>query len=210
MASRDITTGIATALEASEIQPFFGVQLFLDSENLYFWTGLGDLTTGGITYAGTGQFLAISEMEETAEIAARGATITLSGIPSNLISLALTEPYQGRKCKIMFGAIDANRIYLKAEDGTYILREDSGRIDITEGDVTPVVELFTGYIDQMNIDEGPDTSTIVLAIESRLIDLERERIFRYTDQNQKARFPNDKGLEFVEDLQDKQFNWGRG
>jgi hypothetical protein len=110
----------------------------------------------------------------------------------------------------MFGAIDANRIYLKAEDGTYILREDSGRIDITEGDVTPVVELFTGYIDQMNIDEGPDTSTIVLAIESRLIDLERERIFRYTDQNQKARFPNDKGLEFVEDLQDKQFNWGRG
>ncbi len=208
--SRDIGAGILSALSATEMQPFFGVQLYLDTQPLYFWTGLGDLTTGGITYTGTGQFLSISEMEETAEIAAKGATITLSGIPSNLISLAITEPYQGRLCKIMFGAIDANRIYLKAEDGTYILREDSGRIDITEGDVTPVVELFTGYIDQMNIDEGPDTSTIVLAIESRLIDLERERIFRYTDQNQKARFPNDKGLEFVEDLQDKQFNWGRG
>jgi hypothetical protein len=182
----------------------------LDSGNLFFWTGLGDLTVGGITYVGTGQFLKISEMEETAEIAARGATITLSGIPSNLISLALTEPYQGRICKIMFGAIDANRIYLLQEDGSYVLREDGGRIDITTGEVTPVVELFTGYIDQMNIDEGPETATIAISVESRLIDLERARTLRFTDQSQKSRFPNDRGLEFVEDLQDKQFNWGRG
>lgn len=208
--SRDIGTGIAAALEATEVQPFFGVQLYLDSETLFFWTGLGDLTVGSVTYVGTGQFLKISEMEETAEIAARGATITLSGIPSELISLALSEPYQGRICKIMFGAIDANRVYLLQEDGSYVLREDGARIDITEGEVTPVVELFSGYIDQMNIDEGPETATIVLNIESRLIDLERVRTFRFTDQNQKARFPNDRGLEFVEDLQDKQFNWGRG
>ena len=208
--SREIGTGIATALEATEVQPFFGVQLYLDSGNLFFWTGLGDLTVGGITYVGTGQFLKISEMEETAEIAARGATITLSGIPSELISLALSEPYQGRICKIMFGAIDANRIYLLQEDGSYVLREDGGRIDITTGEVTPVVELFTGYIDQMIIDEGPETATIAISIESRLIDLERARTLRFTDQSQKSRFPNDRGLEFVEDLQDKQFNWGRG
>ena len=208
--SREIGAGILSALSATEIQPFFGVQLLLDSEPLYFWTGLGDLTTGGVTYVGTGQFLSISEMEETAEIAAKGATITLSGIPSNLISLAISEPYQGRRCKIFFGAIDANRIYLLQEDGSYILREDGGKIDISEGDVTPTVELFTGYIDRMDIDEGPETSTIALSVESRLIDLERARVFRFTDQSQKSRFPNDKGLEFVEDLQDKQFNWGRG
>jgi hypothetical protein len=62
----------------------------------------------------------------------------------------------------------------------------------------------------MDIDEGPETSTIAMSIESRLIDLERPRIFRFSDQNQKTRYPTDKGLEFVEDLQDKQFNWGRG
>jgi hypothetical protein len=208
--SRDIGAGILSALSATEMQPFFAVQLYLDTQSLYFWTGLGDLTTGGITYTGTGQFLSISEMEETAEIAAKGATITLSGIPSNLISLAITEPYQGRLCKIMFGAIDANREYLLLEDGSFVLREDGGRIDITTGDVTPAVELFTGYIDRMDIDEGPETSTIAISVESRLIDLERARIFRFTDQSQKSRYPNDRGLEFVEDLQDKQFNWGRG
>ncbi len=90
---------IQSALEASEIQPLFAVQLMLDTQPLYFWTGLGDLTIDGITYVGTGQFLAISEMEETAEIAAKGAVITLSGIPSELLSLAISTPYQGRLCK---------------------------------------------------------------------------------------------------------------
>ncbi len=201
---------IQSALEASEIQPLFAVQLMLDAQPLYFWTGLGDLTIDGITYVGTGQFLAISEMEETAEIAAKGAVITLSGIPSELLSLAISTPYQGRLCKILFGAINANKQYLKQENGDFVLTEAGGRIDITDGDDTPAINLFTGYIDKMDIDEGPETSTIAMSIESRLIDLERPRIFRFSDQNQKTRYPTDKGLEFVEDLQDKQFNWGRG
>lgn len=208
--SRDIPQGIIDVLDAAELKPFFAVQMFLDSEPLYFWTGLGDITVDGIVYVGTGQFLAIGEMEETAEVAARGAVLTLSGIPSNLISLAISEPYQGRVCKIMFGAIDANKVYLVDENGDYILREDGGLIDISTGTTDPVVELFSGYIDQMNIDEGPNTSSIAITVESRLIDLERARVFRYTDGNQKTRYANDKGHEFVEDLQDKQFNWGRG
>ena len=201
---------IQSALEASEIQPLFAVQLMLDAQPLYFWTGLGDLTIDGITYVGTGQFLAISEMEETAEIAAKGAVITLSGIPSELLSLAISTPYQGRLCKILFGAINANKQYLKQENGDFVLTEAGGKIDVTDGDDTPAINLFTGYIDKMDIDEGPETSTIAMSIESRLIDLERPRIFRFSDQNQKTRYPTDKGLEFVEDLQDKQFNWGRG
>ena len=201
---------IQSALEASEIQPLFAVQLMLDAQPLYFWTGLGDLTIDGITYVGTGQFLAVSEMEETAEIAAKGAVITLSGIPSELLSLAISTPYQGRLCKILFGAINANKQYLKQENGDFVLTEAGGRIDVTDGDDTPAINLFTGYIDKMDIDEGPETSTIAMSIESRLIDLERPRIFRFSDQNQKTRYPTDKGLEFVEDLQDKQFNWGRG
>jgi hypothetical protein len=122
----------------------------------------------------------------------------------------MNEPYQGRLCKIFFGAIDANRAYLTDESGNYILAEDSSRIDVSTGDPNEIVEIFSGYMDQMNIEEGAETSRIGLSVESKLIDLERPRVFRYTDQNQKSRFPNDKGFEFVEDLQDKRFNWGRG
>ena len=61
----------------------------------------------------------------------------------------------------------------------------------------------------MVIEEGADTSTITVSVESKLIDLERARTLRYTDESQKARFPNDKGFQYVNDLQDKKFNWGR-
>ena len=207
--SRSLSDGILDALSAEAIYPFFAARLFFDSQTLNFWTGLGELSHNSVTYTGTGQLLQISELAETAEISARGAVLTLSGIPSNLLSLALTEAYQGRVCEIHFGAIDANRVYLVGEDGEYILAEDSSRIDISTGDPNDIVLVFSGYMDQMNIEEGPETSTIALAVESKLIDLERPRVFRYTDSNQKARFQNDKAFEFVEDLQDKRFSWGR-
>lgn len=208
--SRGLSESIVSVLTAESIKPFFAVRLFFDTQTLNFWTGLGDLTVASVTYTGTGRLLQISELSETAEISAQGATLTLSAIPSELISLALTEPYQGRLCQIFFGVIDANRQYLVAEDGTYILAEDTSRIDLATGDLNEIVEVFSGYMDQMNIEEGAETSTIGLSVESKLIDLERPRVFRYTDANQKARFPNDKGFEFVEDLQDKRFTWGRG
>ena len=208
--SRSLSTGIIGALTAEEIFPFFATRIFFDTQTLNFWTGLGDLVNNSITYTGTGQLLQISEIAETAEISAKGATLTLSGIPSNLISLALSEPYQGRECEIYFGAVDVNRHFLKTEDGSLLLLENSSRIVLeSPGDADEIVKVFSGYMDQMNIDEGPETSTIALSVESKLIDLERPKVFRFTNSSQKSRFPNDKGFEFVEDLQDKRFNWGR-
>ena len=48
-----------------------------------------------------------------------------------------------------------------------------------------------------------------MTVESRLIDLERARDWRYTSENQKSLYPNDKGLDFVVDLQDMPIAWGR-
>jgi hypothetical protein len=64
-------------------------------------------------------------------------------------------------------------------------------------------------MDQMNISDSADTSTIELKVENKLIDLERARIARFTSGYQKSIYPNDKGLDFVEDLQDKKITWGR-
>lgn len=207
--SRDLTQSIIDNLDAAEIRPFFAVELYFDTQTLYMWTGLGDFVFNEQTYIGTGQFLEISELQETAEISAKGATISLSGIPSDLISLAIGEPYQGRKCKILFGLLGLEGDFLLLENGSFLLFENSDKINVFEGTAMSMDEVFNGYIDQMTIAEGAETSTITVSVESRLIDLERARIFRYNDQNQKARYANDKGFEFVEDLQDKQFNWGR-
>lgn len=209
--SRDLDADFVSALDQPEIFPFFAVQLNFDTSQLRLWTGLKDLTIDGLAYTGAGNFLQFSQMEETSEIAARGATITLSGIPSDLVSLAISEPYQGRLCRIYFGVLTGLQFYLLQEDSDYVLSEDGTKIglDLRTAEQDVITELFTGYIDQMKIEEGAETSTIAVSVESRLIDLERSRTFRYTNENQKSRYPNDLGFSYVEDLLDKKFSWGR-
>jgi hypothetical protein len=207
--SRELPAELATELLAPEITPFFAVELFFQTSTLRFWSGLGEINLDGDTYVGSGNMLAVSTIDETSEVSAKGATLTLSGIPSELISLALQEPYQGRKCKIYFGAQNANGEFLLQEDGSLVLNEDGSAISLAEPTPNVMAEIFSGYIDQMNIDEGPESATIAVGVESRLIDLQRPRVRRYTHESQKTRFPDDRGLEFVNDLQDKKFAWGR-
>jgi hypothetical protein len=207
MATRDISTAVQGNLEDDVVYPFFAIELEFDSGPLRLWTGVGTLVFEGVSYTGTGNLLDVSSIEETTEIAVRGATITLSGMPSEVISLALQSPYQGRVCKIYFGMFSKGS--LQKEDGAYILLEDGGKIQL-ELQETGLTQIFSGYMDEMNIDEGPDSGTIELKVENKLIDLERARTRRYTSEYQKSVYPGDLGLDFVESLQDKKVVWGRG
>ena len=181
-ASRDLSSAIQVAIGDDQLEVFFAVDLDFDSTPLNFWTGLGTKTINGTEYTGTGFLMDISAIEETSEISAKGAKLVLSGIPTSLLALALTEPYQGRECRIYFGV---------------------------ESDTTDMTELFTGYMDQMNLFEGADTASIELTVENKLVDLEKPRSARYTSAYQKSIYPGDLGLDFVEDLQDKRLTWGR-
>jgi hypothetical protein len=221
--SRDLSGGVTTNLENDVIYPFFAVELNFDDGTfeavdgtvhdrvLRLWTGNGALVYNGHTYYGTGNMLDISSVEETTQMAVKGASLTLSGVPSEVISLALSEPYQGRTCNIYFGLFQ--RGFILDEDSTqtsqiYILQQDGGRIYLEENK-TSLTEIFTGYMDQMNIQEGPESSTIELNVENRLIDLERPRVGRFTSEYQKSIYPEDKGFDFVESLQTQQLHWGR-
>jgi len=188
--TRTIISTILNALDDAEVSPFYAVELFFDTDTIRVWTGYGDITItsgSGQTYNGIGDLLSISEVQESQDISAKGITLTLSGIPSNLLVHALNTPYQGRLCNIHFGFINwsspANQNAMLA---------------------------FTGYMDTMNIDEGPETSTIVTSVESRLIDLERPRNRRYTTENQKQRHSGDLAFDFVESLQNQRLQWGGG
>jgi hypothetical protein len=208
--SRELSDAVASALDDAVVYPFFAVELLFDGENvLRMWTGVGTLVYNSVEWFGTGNLLNISSVEETTEISAKGATVTLSGVPSEVISLALSEPYQGRICKIYFGMFSKGSML--DESGNYILLEDGGKIylDNPQTNFNDLTEIFSGYMDQMNISEGPDGSTIELSVENKLVDLERSRVRRFTSAYQKSVYPNDLGLDFVEDLQDKDITWGR-
>ena len=113
------------------------------SAPLYFWTGLGDTTIDGITYIGTGNLMQISSIQETAEIQAAGATLTFSGIPADLLSLALSVPYQGRIGKIKFGLIDADNNLLQLETAFNMLLESGIDIGLESVDLDrPVIRRY--------------------------------------------------------------------
>jgi hypothetical protein len=175
-----------SAVTADLVRPITLVQCAFDSGDLNLWSGIGNLTVDSVEYVGAGTLLQIGEIAESAELQANGLTVALSGITEPLISKARDEDYQGRELKVLLGAIDS------------------------EGDVTanPVI-LFSGFMDTMVINDGAETATIQITVENRLIEFERTRGRRYTAEDQKIDYPDDKGLEFVAEMQEKEIIWGR-
>jgi len=184
--SRNLTTAVQNQLAASELEPFFAIKLGFDSGDVKLWTGYGEITISSETYTGGGQLLSISPIEETVEIAARGVNLALNGINSSLVSVALTESYQGRSAKVYLGVISSGAV------------------------VSDPYLVFDGRMDVMTIEDAGDTANISLSAESRLIDLERARVSRYTDNDQQNQFAGDTSLRFVASLQDKEIAWGSG
>ncbi len=185
--SRTIPSSLLSVLGNPEIEPFYAVEMQFDSGTIRIWTGYGDKSIGGNTYTGTGNLLKIEGLEETSDLSAAGTTLTLSGLDSTIITYALTEEYQGRLAKIFWGV----------------------------NGVSDVIEVFSGYMDQMIIQDQGDSSTIQLTLESRLIVLERPNIRRYTSESQKGvraqdgLVGNDSFFNWVTQLQDKRVPWGR-
>lgn len=184
--SRVLSASMQSVATADVVRPIVLVELQFDGATTRLWSGIGTLDWNSQEWNGAGQLLAIDRIEEPSEVKAVGTTITLNGVPSDIISLALQEDYQGRVVKIYLGAFD--------EAGDVI--------------ASPVV-IFAGRMDVMSIQEAGDFCQIAISVENRLIDFERARIRRYTDQDQKIDFPLDKGLEFVSSIQEKQIVWGR-
>lgn len=179
--SRIVPSSILTALSQPEVQPFYAIEFSFDSGTIRLWTGYGDRTISGQTYTGSGSLLTISGMEEVADMSAKSTTVTLSGIPAELVSLALQEPYQNRPCRILFGVANS----------------------------TDIVESFSGFMDKMTLEDSGDSASISMVIESKWVKLDRVNIRRYTSESQKSRYPNDTFFDYVSDLQDKEILWGR-
>lgn len=206
--SRPIPAALLAALSASTIRPALFVEALFAGGTTRVWSGYGEMTAGGQTWQGAGNLLDISLVGETQEVRAQGVTVTLSGIPSALLSLALQEPYHGRIARIYLGAFADEGppdtvLILDTMTGVYRLRD---RSTLLIADLHPI---FAGRMDVMSINETGETATIGIAIENRLIDLERAAEVLYTAETQERLFSGDKGLEYVAALSDRQLTWGR-
>lgn len=184
--SRTLSTAMQAVATAELVRPIYLVDLEFASGSIYLWSGLGDLSFNSNTYIGAGDLLTIGAVQESTELTATGAQITLGGIKQSLLTLARDEPYQGRPLTIRLGAFD--------ENGDLI--------------ASPVI-LFSGFMDVMTINDSGETSTITVSAENKLIIFQKTAVRRYTAEDQKIEHPTDKGFEFVAKIQEKEVVWGR-
>ena len=143
--SRTVPSSLITAWSGETAHPYFAVEFMLDSAPLRFWSGYGDRDIGGETYIGAGELISISGLEEVNDLSAKALTISLSGISGAVISMALQEPYQRRKCRVYFG----------------------------DASVSDVVEVFTGSLNKMTIEDSADTGTVTVLVDSKLVEADR-------------------------------------
>lgn len=182
--ARDLHVDTAAELQGEKLQPIGMVELGFDSGWVRLWSGIGQLTWNASVFEGVGTLGIISAIEETTEIRAVGVKLRLSGIPADVLAIALAEAWQGRVA----------RVYYAVLEGRHFIGEP--------------VTVFDGLMDQMTLVEG-ETASIDVACESKQIDLERSLVRRWTAEEQRAEFPLDRGLDAVAALQEVEILWGR-
>ena len=192
--TRTVPAALLTALGQAEFEPFYAVEALFDdnddtrwnetgytAENaVRLWTGYGNKIISSNTYTGSGNILNISGLEEVNDLSAKNITIELSGVDSEIVSLAIGEPYQRRLCRVYFGST-----------------------------TTAPIEIFSGFMNTMSIEDTGETSKITMTVESKLVALDRASNRRYTHENHVARNSGDTFFSFVADMQDKDVVWGR-
>ena len=185
--SRALSSEFAAALSARDLRPAIFFEGIFASGPLRLWSGLGEIGWAGQSWSGAGALLGLGAIEETSEVVAGGTSVSLSGIPLDLVQLAIEEARQGLPGRVWLG--------LLTEEGQII--------------ADPVLA-FAGRLDVPEITDDAESCRITISYESRLIDLNTARSWRYTHESQQALHPGDRGFEYVTAIQDREITWGRG
>ncbi|UXN70889.1 hypothetical protein N8A98_06795 [Devosia neptuniae] len=154
-----------------------------------FWDGHGYLAAGGHEWQGFGEMGSVSGLEQSRGLGAPQTTFKLSGVDSNLLSIAVNSAAEvtGRPCAV----------HLQFLSSAYTALD------------TPIA-IWAGTMDTLSFVAGVKDQSITLSAETLFVDRVRAPWGLYTDTDQRARWPGDRGFEFMASLLYKTVNWLRG
>lgn len=188
---RDLSAEMIAKLESGEVRPIFFFEGEFQEGTLRLWTGRGQIgwneAEGAEDYIweGNGLLQGFDPALETKSAEATGINMMMSGVSEAVLQMILITGQTGKPGKIWLGFLD-----------------DSEQI------VDTPCLLFKGGYDTSEIIENPREPEVTIKYESRLIELERGRDFRYTPESQKLFSPADKGFDYVAGLQEWDGFWG--
>lgn len=187
---RDLTDDMASEISEASIVPHLLAVFEFESGTIGMWTGIGQITWNGTTFHGGGDLIGVSPIQETQELQAKNLTLTLNGISSSLVATSLTENVKNRPLRIYLGFVNPEG---PDSDGNIFI-DDPYRI-------------FSGLMDTFEFTDDGNKANIRLSVENILLIGQRSKISRYTDEDQRIKFPGDLGLQFINRLQDREIVW---
>lgn len=153
-----------------------------------WWTGFGDLEVGGHHWQGLGDLIGVSPIESSYALSAREVSFTVAATPEMLgHALNAKSRVRGRDVAISL------QLFANAKLASFT--PGGGEIMTGEPIGSPM-SLFTGKMQRMPF-EGEGLTKRQITIESWGIWMRRNAAprGRWTDADQKARYPADRGLE---------------
>lgn len=154
-----------------------------------YWDGHGYLTADGQDWLGFGQMGSVSGLEQSRGMSAPQTTFKLSGVDDNLIAIAVNSASEvtGNPCTVFLQFLSSVGVSL----------DDP-------------IAIWAGTMDTLTFQAGVKDQAITLTAETLFVDRVRAPWGLWTDTDQRARWPLDRGFEFVASLLFKTVNWLRG
>ena len=126
----------------------------------------------------SGPLLSVEESTEAAD-GVEGLAFTLTGLPAGVFDLVVSEPYQGRIAKLYEQRFDADHVAVE----------------------TPSLE-YIGRMTALTSDENVASRTWTVTIQTEQFDADSQRPtnIRFSDAEQRRRYPGDLGAEYAASL----------
>lgn len=142
------------------------------AEPLRVTTASIDIEHGGFTWIGGRGITVDKVLEQGGEVQAM--RFSLSGVPSEMLAVALGTQIQGRRVRAYTALMDPD----------------------TQA-IVDVMPLWSGTLDQMPINHGTESSVVSVTAEHVAIAMSRPHGARYTDADQRRLYPGDRCLEYL-------------
>jgi hypothetical protein len=179
---RSLTTAGAAALTGQVIAMAILVEMDLTSQLLLNTASLS-LTINGLLYSGVGGLGQIDTITEKPGDFPK-VRFTLAGVQPTSISLALSEPIQGKAVRIKLALFDS-----------------------ASGALIDSRVRYAGYLDVMSIVDGKDSAAISVTSESAMLDLLRPANLYFNDADQQTLNPGDLAFQYVNDQVEQKLVW---
>lgn len=181
---KSLTTGMTNLFAGEHAGTVAFVELQFTSGTHRYCTAGQTISWNGYDWVGVGAIASIEPVKESEGIQATGLQMTLSGVPTSLISLALGEAVQGKTARMWVAGISA-----------------AGAVV-----ADPVLE-FQGRVDTLFVSDSQSSCSIGINVESRMADFQRPNTRRFNAATHEADYPGDKFFSHIVAMTEAEIVW---